>query len=213
MKTMRIKMILSKRCFFVACIFCLFVYADTYTVFSGETIYRAKIGIQISSQNCQFMAKSRDDLRAGDSLRVFIHPEEISFIYIVYSDKKTVRLLSMVKQEKNSSCFIFPSVEGYYEVDRESHTKVFTIVVSHNELKQVSNLLNSICSYEKWAEIEKDLIGQSKLNLSERSDTPLAVAGNVKGGINLEKNDQIITELPIYSGKSFLVKKYEFWIK
>lgn len=180
---------------------------------SQDNIARAKIGIQINSKNKNSIAKSRDRLKPGDLLRIYVHSEKPSYIYVIYSDKKTATLLNMVEQKILSSTLVLPSFNKYYAVNGENSFEMFTIICSPTELPEIDKLLNSDDSYEKWATLEKELILGSKMVLTEKSTAPFAIAGNVRGDGDSEAKDSFMKELHIFSGQSFVVKQYEFRVK
>lgn len=178
----------------------------------AETV-RAKIGILINSPATSRMAKSRDRLKAGDMLRIYVHPEMTSYIYVVYSDTNQATLLNSIEQKMGGSTLVLPSLDELYELDGSSKSEFFTIVISTTELKRVERLFTSPPSHDQWAAIEKELIEISKITLTEKSDLPFAIAGNVRAGVNEQPNSGADKTLRIYSGKGFVVKKYVFSIR
>lgn len=203
----------TKNLFILTCMGLFYVVSGFSSAFPEDSIVRAKIGIQIKSKDKNSMAKSRDRLKSGDLLRIYIYPEKISYIYVVYSDKKKASLLNIVKQKELNSSLVLPSVNEYYEIDGNSAFEMFTIICSPIELSQISNLVSYDDSYVKWASLKEDLIQKSKIVLTEKSAAPFAIAGNVRGDIKSETNDSFIKKLHIFSGKSFVVKQYEFKVK
>ena len=180
---------------------------------SQDEKVRAKIGIKIKSGDQVMRAKSRDRLKAGDLLRIYVHPEGSSYIYVVHSDKKTVTLLNIVEQKVQGSTLVLPSVQEFYQVDGASPVETFTIICSPLELSDVSGILSSTMSHEKWTAIENQLIEKSKIVLTQKTESPFAIAGNVRGGIGPGIGDPFVNKLQIFSGKSLLVKRYEFKVK
>jgi len=179
--------------------------------FCDDTMVRAKIGIQIGSDEKLLFAKSRDRLRSGDMLRIFVLPEKAAFIYVIYSDKKDVALLKKAEPSSQKSTLVLPSINEYFEIDGNSETELFTIVCSPVEIYEIADFLSSEKSYEKWVALENDLIEKSKLDLTQKSDTPFSIAGNVR---RATKSDQsYLTKLQIFSGNLLVIKKYEFKIK
>jgi len=53
-----------------------------------ESLVRAKIGVQIESNDKTFRAKSRDRLKAGDYIRIYVYPEKQAYVYVVHTDGK-----------------------------------------------------------------------------------------------------------------------------
>ncbi|MBW1800539.1 MAG: hypothetical protein JRJ85_07385 [Deltaproteobacteria bacterium] len=179
-----------------------------------EPSIRAKIGIKIKSGDRTRRAKTRDRLKAGDMLRIYVHPEKSSHVYVVYTDRKTATLLNMVQQKVQSSTMVMPSIQEFYEVDGASKIESFTIICSPVALQDVLSLVGSDeVAYNTWSELEKSLLEKSRIDLSQKSEKPFAIAGNVRGAGGSSGGDAFISNLQIFSGKSILVKKYEFRVK
>ena len=180
---------------------------------SEEDRIRAKIGIQIKSGDRMMRAKSRDRLIKDDMLRIYVHPEKSCYVYVVHADDKEPTLLNMVEQKVQGSTLVMPSLDEYYQVDGNSPKESFTIIVSHEELTDITNLFNdNKVSLSKWEEMEKRLIQEGKIDLSEKTEKPFPLAGNVRGA-GPDDRDPFMRDLQIYSGKSVLVKRYEFRVK
>ena len=137
------------------------------TAFCDDIGIRAKIGIQISSSGKNKLAKSRDRLKPGDLLRIYVHPEKASYIYVVYSDKKDISLLSMTEQKILSSSFVLPSVNEYYEIDGKSNFERFTIICSPKAINEITQFFKSKPSLKKWKSLEQTLEEKSKIRLNE----------------------------------------------
>jgi hypothetical protein len=109
---------------------------------------------------------------------------------------------------------VMPSLQEYYQVDGESRNETITIIISPNEITELIHLLqNENSSYEKWTELEKRLIAKGKIELSKDIDKPFSITGNVRGTASIDDVDPFVKKLQIFSGKSILVKKYEFKVK
>lgn len=176
-------------------------------------LVRAKIGILVSSEAKHRMAKSRDRIRAGEMLRIYVHPEKAAYIYVVYSDQKTAMLLNSVEQKTAGASLVLPSANESYEIDGTSPFEQFTIVCSPAEIPEVAALLAGEAAHDSWAALEKKLADQSRVALTEKSDLPFAIAGNVRGGVKAGPGPEAVTKLRIYSGNGFVVKKFEFSVK
>src|SRR6266446_4927066 len=56
---------------------------------------RAKVGIQVrSSERPPASAKTTETVKTGDSLRVYVVPEDDAYVYVVHNDGKTLTLLN-----------------------------------------------------------------------------------------------------------------------
>lgn len=183
-------------------------------VVAQEHRVRAKIGIQIRSGDRMMRARSRDRLKAGDLLRIYVHPEETSHVLVVYSDTKTARLLNLVHQKTRSSTLAMPSLKEFYQVDGESPIQTFTIICSPDPLTEALRVLRTgEAPYSSWAKVEKKLLDKSRIDLSQQTEKPFSIAGNVRGVGSVSNLDPFVDELQIFSGRSLLVKKYEFRVQ
>ena len=191
----------------------------------GKTdIIRAKIGIQVQSQNKVFRAKSRERMRAGDLIRLYVHPEKSCYVYIVHSDGQNANLLNMTQQEVQSSTLILPSAQDFFEFDGKSKMEEITIICSPQRIQSLSGMAEKGLSHERWLVMEKDLMAQSKLLIDDEERQSFAIAGNVRGldgvaksgsaGLSTSTNtDAFLRELQIFSGNGLLVKTYAFKIQ
>ena len=175
-----------------------------------EDMIRAKIGIQISSGSQIKMAKSRDRIKSGDLIRIFVHPERASFIYVIYSDRKEASLLNIVQQKMKSATLVLPSMDDAYEIDGASEFELFTIICSPVAMPEVTDLLGTQTAYTKWAVLEEELIKKSRVMLNDKGDIPFAIAGNVRGGASRETNASFVKKMRIFSGNFFVIKTYAF---
>jgi hypothetical protein len=189
------------------------IMAGTLPGVSQDKTVRAKIGILVKSENQIMRAKSKDRLKAGDLVRIYVHPELSSYIYVVHRDHKTVTLLNMVEQRVQSSTLVLPSVQEFYQVDGQSPVETFTVICSPKEVKEISSLVSAQIPYDRWVSLEKDLLKKGEFDLAQKSEKPFAIAGNVRGPGNAAGGDNFVRELQIFSGKSILVRQYEFSVK
>ena len=121
----------------------LFLIGSIIPALCQENNIRAKIGIQIKSGERAVRAKSRDRLRAGDLIRIYVHPERSSIVYVIHSDGKTATLLNLVQQKIQSSTLVMPSIQEFYQVDGASPKETFTIICSPRELKEALELFET----------------------------------------------------------------------
>jgi hypothetical protein len=142
-----------------------------------------------------------------------VHPEVSSYVYVVHRDQKTVTLLNMVQQRIQSSTMVLPSVQEYYQVDGQSPEETFTVICSPKELKELSSLASSQMTLDRWVSLAKDLLKKGEIDLAQKSEKPFAIAGNVRGAGDAAGGDAFVRELQIFSGKSILVRQYEFSVK
>jgi hypothetical protein len=169
----------------------------------------SKIGLRKKSGNSIAWAQTKDHITAGDFLRVYVIPDTDAYIYLVYTDGKTPRLLNSAtyktKRAKGVPAVFPAESEGeFYQTDGKNPTESFTIICSPAELPEIPALLNAPrVSHEQWTRLEKTLTQRSKIDLSDKTDKPFPIAGNTRELGGVEK------ELPTISGESFVMKKYE----
>lgn len=200
---------------FVVCL-CMgtfFLTAGVSPAIAGENIVRAKLGISVQSADRQWRAKTGERLSAGDRLRIYVYPEEDSFIYVVHTDLKSASLLKMVEKSVPAALLVLPSARECYQVDGQSPIETFTIICSPEELKEIPTLFDAGASLEKWSSLEKELAEKSVIDLGDKPDKPFAIAGNVRGLPDSGVGDSFLSELQVYSGNGLLVKHYEFTVK
>ncbi len=202
-------------------VFCLSaVLVMTFTSLApAQHRVRAKIGIRIQSGDTIVRAKTKERITTRDLLRLYIIPEEDSYVYIVHTDKKSVNLLNEKgkTQFKQGTIIIIPSDYSFdLRFDGANLRETLTIICSPTRLGDVETLLFKSVDvpYTKWVGLEKEMINKSKIPLGGKSEKPFPIAGSVRGieGYGTP-NDPFLKDLRIYSGKSLLVKKYEFTVK
>lgn len=197
----------------LASVFLFFIAGIIPHAWTEEDRVRAKIGIQIRSGDRIMRARSLDRLIKNDMLRIYVHPEKSCYLYVVHADERTPTLLNMVQQRVHGSAIVMPSLDEYYQVDGNSARESFTIIVSPEERNDITNLFSKDdVPLASWLETETKLIGEGKIDLSENTEKPFSLAGNVRG-VDPDERDPFMCDLQIYSGKSILVKKYEFRVK
>jgi hypothetical protein len=200
--------------FFLLSLIVFMISGSVSPVGALEEKVRAKIGLQVRSGDQARSARSQDDLNVNDLIRIYVHPEETSYVYVVHADLKVATLLSMVQQKSQSSTLVMPSLQEFYQVDGTSPKETFTVIISPKDLAEVMEVLkNGSAPYEKWIEVEGSLLTKSKIDLSQEVEKPFAIAGNVRGVGTTASVDPFANNLQIFSGKSLLVKKYEFRVK
>ena len=182
-------------------------------VFSQPNMLSARIGIVIDSGEQLIRARGHERIKPGDRLRIYIKSEGVRHVYVVHTDHETVTLLGRFEEMSPGAQLVMPGLLEFYEVDGKSPIEDFTIICSTAKLNDISALFNSKVTYKTWAPVEEKLLKQGKIDLSQKPDKPSPIAGNVRELIGGNKDDSFISDLPIYSGNTILVKRYEFDIK
>ena len=175
---------------------------------------RAKVGIQVRSGEQTAPAKTTEMVKAGDFLRVYVLPEDDAYVYVVHNDGKKLTLLN----EQNATTKVtkgglltLPAPERFYQIDGGSDKESITVLCSPTEIREVTNLFGAPNATQKnWLSLEKTLLDKSKIDLSQPTDKPFQIAGNVR---SMAGNDPFVNNLVIYSGKSLVAKKYDFQIQ
>lgn len=189
----------------------ILLFANIGVAEENYPIVRAKIGIQLLRNAESRQAKGYDRIAVGDRFRIYLIPEpDVSYVYVVYADQKTVRLLNTPKQVELSKnqVLALPSLEGMYRVNEDSSLMTITLICSATKLAELDPLLaDEEYSVARWRELERKLSAQSAIELSSVPDTPWPLAGSVRG------NHNFLEELHISSGKVLVVKHYEFRIQ
>ena len=174
---------------------------------------RAKVGVQVRSGESSTPAKATETVKAGDFLRVYVVPEDNAYIYIVHTDGNTSTLLNAQDahtQMPKGSVVTLPGPETSYQIDGTSAKESITVICSPTELPEVATMFRSTnVPQHKWITLEKTLLEKSKIDLTQKADKPFQIAGNVRS-LN---NNAVLDNLPISSGKTFVVKKYDFQVQ
>jgi len=206
----------------VLCIICLCIFLLGSVILADEPqkIVRAKIGIRIRSGDEVRRATVRERVKVGDRLRVYVIPEpDPAYIYVIHSDQKTVAQLNKAEQHKIPKDFVLmlpsPSKEDFYQIDGESPLEYITVICSPDQLSELEDLLKAEdLSYEKWREVEQKLIEQSQIDLRDQVSKSWIIAGAIKDPAGAIRDpDPFLKKLQIFSGKSLVVRKYEFRVK
>ena len=175
---------------------------------------RAKVGIQVRSGDHTAPAKTTETVKTGDSLRVYVVPENDAYVYVVHNDGKTLTLLNAPNATTKVTKGILvalPTPEQFYQIDGGSGQESITVLCSPTEIREVVSLFSAPNVPQKnWLSLEKELLDKSKIDLSQPTDKPFQIAGNVR---SMSNNDPFLNTLVIYSGKSMVAKKYDFQVQ
>ncbi len=183
-----------------------------FTVNSPGTVIKAKIGVMKKSGDDIKKAKSNDNALAGDEVRVFIVPDNDCYVYVVFNDGKNAMLLS-AKYVSAKKALILPGEKNFYKFDKNSKTGEFYVYCSSEKMGEIDKLFkgkNSINSSD-WKTVSSKIENENKESVSDDSDKPITMAGNVRGA-NVS-NEQFQKTLQSFSGKSMIIKKYIFNVK
>ncbi len=175
---------------------------------------RAKVGIQVHSGEHTASAKTTETVKTGDFLRVYVVPEGEAYVYVVHNDGENVTLLNAqnaTTKVTKGELVTLPAPEQFYQINGRSEKESITVLCSPTELYEVASLFSGPnVTQHNWLSLEKALLDKSKIDLSQPTDKPLRVAGNVRA---MNNNDPFLNTLVIYSGKSLVAKKYDFQVQ
>lgn len=177
--------------------------------FAKESI-RAKIGVLILNDDQSRLAKSRDTLNAGSLLQIHVIPEKNCYLYLINSDDQKATWLNWgddLQQVPQGKAKVFPSKVSSYAHQGTGKHESFVIVCSPKKLFEISNLFsNRSVGLSQWNVLENQMIKDSRIPLGDNLSKPFGIAGSVRGSEKYGAPEGLM----IYSGKSLLVKKYQF---
>jgi len=178
----------------------------------AEDWVRAKIGVLISGEDPSRLAKSNDSLKPGTQFQIHVIPEKNCYVYLINTDGKNAIWLNWGDDDKQISQGeekIFPSATSQYKQQGSESKETFTIICSPMKLAEMSQLFsNRKVTQPYWNALENKFINKSHVPLEETLAKPFGIAGSVRANDNQNNNN-----FAIYSGKSMLVKKYNFHVK
>jgi hypothetical protein len=181
---------------------------------AAEDRVEARIGIQIKSGDEVTRARSRDLVRTGDYLRVYVQPEASArYVYVVHADDRRVTLLNRAAQEIKGPALILPSARTFYQVDGNSDMERFTVICGPAPLPEVAALEDAGMAPDQWMALRDDLAQGGEIVLTRRSEPRIGIAGNVRGWEEAGCDDPFLEVLQAYSGKGLLVQSYAFQVQ
>lgn len=177
-----------------------------------QSAVKAKIGVLTKSNNKISKLKTFDRLKPGDELRVCILPADNLFFYAIFSDQKTSTLLNFkqaFRLTKNKS-YLLPSASEFYQLDENSAKVKLTLICCAKKVDKIESIFKSADEIPvgTWAEAEKAIIAASKKDISDNSDKPFTMAGNVRG-----INDDFFDKLTPLTAEKTLIRIFEIEVK
>src|SRR5262245_28947220 len=191
----------------------------------------AKVGIEVLSSGQASRPASTtttETVRAGDFLRVYVIPEDDAYVYIVNNDGKTLTLLNAQEAQKKVPkrfliTFPAPPTE-VYEIVGKSDKESITVICSPTEVDEVVTLFRTTNVPQKdWTALETKLMNKSKIDLTQPAGKTAQIAGNVRGmpgnvrgmpgNVRSLHNDAFVDMMPIFSGRTLVVKRYDFQVQ
>ena len=178
--------------------------------FAPNDTVKARIAILHKAGDIYNPLKTKDRLKAGEMLRIFVLPEKDCFVYTVHTGNKESFLLCKAQLKEKRDTLILPNPEDYYIFDEGGVKEKITIFCSYEKIDDIEKLFDKaelISSY-LWNDTETKLIALNKTNLNETSDKPFPLAGNVSA-----VNEDFIETMQLFVGKDMLIRKYEIEVK
>jgi hypothetical protein len=171
---------------------------------------KAKIAILHKAGDNYSSLRSKDRLRAGEMLRIFIEPVNECYVYVVHADIKEATLLYGDDSPAVNKILLLPSENDYYVFDDSSPEEriiVFCSVMKSAEFEKLFNKKETI-SRKEWNKFETRILKEHKKQLNDKTDKPFPIAGNVSA-----LNDEFLDQVQTFVGKNVLIRKFEFEIK
>ena len=174
---------------------------------------QAKIGILIKNSETTRQAKSRETIKVGSELRIYVHPEKSSYVYVVHTDGDSVQLLNMTRQKIHSTTMVLPSVQSWYRIDGNSDLEKFVVICSPTVLPELAAMESKDVSYDEWTRTEAKLAEKSKTIFAEEQRPVFELAGTVRGLDISQDPEAMIDAMRAFSGREILVNTYAFEIE
>lgn len=191
-------------------IFLIIIFNISILGFIPKDTIKAKIAILHKAGEIYNPLKTKDRLRAGEMLRIFVLPVTDCFAYIIHSGDGKSTLLGKAQVKAGKDTLILPNPFDFYVFDEAGVKERITVICSGEKLNEIENLFKkkeNIAALS-WKNVETKIISQNKPNLSETSDKPFPMAGNVSG-----VNENFIEAMNYFEGNKVIIRKYEIEIK
>jgi len=171
---------------------------------------KAKIAILHKAGSRYSSLRSKDRLRAGEMLRIFVQPFNKSYIYVVHADENEAALLYGKQGPEPNEVLLLPSENDFYVFDDSSPEARIIIICSSKQSNGIEKLFfkKENISRKEWNEFEKNTLSEDKNSLNDRTDKPFPIAGNVSS-----INDEFLDQVQTFVGKDILIRKYDIEIK
>jgi hypothetical protein len=190
---------------------CFLLMSFSVLGFTPKDTVKAKIAILHKGGDIYNPLKTKDRLKAGEMLRVFVLPVKDCFVYVVHTGDKESFLLCKSQLKSKKDTLLLPNPEDYYIFDEAGVKERITVFCSAKKINEIEKLFekSELVPSNKWNELESKLIKMNKINLSEDSDKPFPLAGNVSSSVN----EDFIETMQLFVGNEMLIRKYEIEVK
>ena len=193
---------------------CFLLFNFSLFGFTPNDTVKAKIAILHKSGDIYNPLKTKDRLRAGEMLRIFVLPVNPPmvdcFVYVVHSGDKESFLLCKTQLKSAKDTLLLPNSHDYYIFDEGGVKEKITIFCTAKKINEIEKLFakSELAPSSSWNDIETKLIALNKSNLNEDSDKPFPIAGNVSA-----INEDFMETMQLFVGTDMLIRKYEIEVK
>jgi hypothetical protein len=149
--------------------------------------------------------KSNDEAKPGDALRVVVAPASDYYVYVVYSDHASSRLLNPDERLVEDGKKLELPGEDYYEIDDKSSLAEISVVVAAAPVEEIEAIFEgkTVVAKFDWRLAEMKIERKVKANVFTKSDKAVRQAGNVRAS-----QEGATIETQRFTGMGAIVKKY-----
>ncbi|CAI2718825.1 hypothetical protein [Nitrospina watsonii] len=184
----------------------LFLFADN--ALSSDEKVRAKIAIEIRTDDDSVWARSRDNITSEDKLRIVVIPRSDLHVYVVYSNFGQAQLLAH-EEVSAESVLKLPAGNNFFQVDGSKPQEAFWVVCSLEPLEAFEDgFANNQTSHDKWEKLAGSLYEKGGMDIAQKMKKPISMAGAVRSMDMSEEH--LKADLLTFSGKSVLIKRFVF---
>ncbi len=176
-----------------------------------KDLVRGKLGIFVKTSDAEYRAKKKNVIVPGTCLRIFLFPENQSFIYVFHNDGEKVDALPSSGAAISRDSLILPASDTFYEIGETEKTAAFILIISSESLPELDSISNGY-PLKEWKQLQKKLMEKSRVLDNSGQAGPFSLAGNVRGEAD-SPNASFIEELPVSSGKKLIIRTYDFKVK
>lgn len=178
--------------------------------FTQSDTIKAKIAILHKAGEIYSPLRTRDRLRVGEMLRIFVLPGTDCFAYVIHTGNEKSTLLGKQQIEAAKDTLILPNPFDFYIFDEAGTKEKIAIICSSEKISEIENLFKKSenISALSWKSVEEKIVTKNKPKLSETSEKPFPMAGNVSA-----VNEDFIETMNFFEGEKLIIRKYEIEVK
>ncbi|MGP0567055.1 hypothetical protein ACTRW9_13590 [Nitrospina sp. 32_T5] len=184
----------------------LFLFVEN--AISDEDKVRAKIAIEIRSDDDSIWARARDNITSQDKLRIVVIPRTDLHVYVIYSNYEKAQLL-LHEKVSGESVLKLPAGSNFFQVDGTRSQEAFWVVCSPEPLESLENDFSGReASHDRWEKMAEGLYDKGGLDIAEKMKKPISMAGAVRS-LDMSE-DQLKEDLLTFTGQTVLIKRFVF---